>query len=455
MRQLAEAMARIRSAGRIPANSRLSRELDAAAELAPLVARIEAMRRARPLDGGGRPAGLNLDVLWSRWQLVRPTLTSFSRRELRALCWDPRAVDDQTFLDALVEQQLLPHRVPFLRGLWHAYQAHWRLTTAPTIEALFRTRRGGSASAPKWLESVCDIPRLLGQDGPVALGWYLQDALPEAGARLHRLGVTPVGAMGREALRSARQVWLDRLARNSTTGRAPTDLAEGVAGLLSPELVTGDDFRTACERLVMLGEQGSSEFRDALRQFVTGDERLGHPLRSATSGNWIGFSSEAKAAAVRLFAARDLGQFFDILVAGGDDSQKRRQFWARYVESPQLVDFWIACDPADAERLRAHWRDGKPNFFNLVGAPPNHSAFIMRFRSARADVMLAEFSRANNAMYEFDYRTFSEQAGLLEKQRVSFRGLKGTNRRHIHRAGWHRTFEWHLNALGVRPGARE
>jgi hypothetical protein len=280
-------------------------------------------------------------------------------------------------------------------------------------------------------------------------------SLPATEEKLRSFGVTVEGSLGHEALNGARQLWLRRLTGDPKGAFAPALLRFGCDGMLAPALINLDVLRECCEHLLRLIAAGSIEYRNALRQFITSDQRLGHPRRVATRGNWIGFAEEAKSAAVQLFAARDLGTFFDILIGKSGDTQQRRAFWERYVDSPQLVDFAIACDEGDRARLKAYWPDGKPTVARLTGAPWQYSAFVMRFRAQPEDIVIAEMSKANNAMYQFTASVFEDQVGSLEQDRMSFLRLKNRNIAsdwHTHRVGWHGSFASHLKRFGIQPG---
>jgi hypothetical protein len=163
-------------------------------------------------------------------------------------------------------------------------------------------------------------------------------------------------------------------------------------------------------------------------------------------------SEAARQAAVQLFAARDLRVFFDILIGNLQDYQHRRPFWEQYVESPQLVDFAIACDSDDKRKLRANWREGTPDVADLWGAPAGHSAFIMRFRG-REDVVIAEMSQPNKAMYLFSTATFEEKVGTLDGRAFHYDMLRSeppAKARWVHRGNWHSAFGSNLRRYGVQ-----
>lgn len=455
MRQILEALDRMRNAGATGHSGRLAVPLDPDIELRPLIAYLQEAQQTRPLEGGARPSGIDIDALCERWQRSGTSIVGFIRRELRAMCWDVRLAGDPHFLHRLETEGIVPSRMPFLRGIWHAYQSHWPVINAPQIGRLLREGRRSRSNVPRWLKQVCDTPGILDDNATQALATLLLADLPSSRNTLRLLALTPEGKLGAEGLKIARQQWLQLISSDPNGSYVPAVFASGCEGLLAPDLIDAAGLREACERLLLLVAHGSNVYREALRHFITTDERLGHPRRTATRGNWAGFSQEAMAAAVRLFAARDLGTFFDILIGKYGDTQMRRSFWEQYIESPQLVDFAIACDEGDHARLKAHWRDGKPTVARLEGAPWQYSAFVMRFRVYPEDIVIAEMSKANNAMYQFTISVFEDQVGPLEQNRMSFLRLK--NRQvasdwHTHRGDWHYRFASHLRRLGIQPG---
>ena len=455
MRLVSAVLDRLLSAAGVSETGRLSLPLDPAAELRALDSGIEKLRLAGR-GQGGRPPTLDLEALLRRWRSKKPELEGFSVRELRALCWDARTAGDRQFVESLVDRGFLPVRIPMLRGLWHAHQQAWRLPTAGLIEELIKKASKGQERRPRWLEAVATDDQLLTAQAPqgiaavISANWRAQEVLT-------RLSVTPPGQLGRLAMEESIKSWLREIRTSLRDASTDEVIESGAAGILDPNVMPPETFQSAIEALLAIVAKGDGRsIRPTVARLILSDSRLGHPKRVATRGNWVGFSEKAINTAVQLFAARDLKAFFEILIGRNADQQERRRFWERYVESPQLVDFAIACDPHDMRLLRAKSGNERASVARLDLAPDNHSAFIMRF-SGRKDIIIAEMSKANNAMYVFDAEIFEEHVGELERGTFRFRQLKNQTimlDRRSHVPGWHGKFDEDLQRWGIHPGKR-
>lgn len=411
-------------------------------------------------EGAKAPVGIDLDAVWARWRPeAQSPLAAFSTRELRALCWDRRAVSDARFLRALQSAGYIPAKLGFVRGLWHVHQQHWRLPTASALEALFIRAGQQTGHRPKWLRAALELPALFTSEALQAVGRKLFEDLAATASTLEGLGLTADGTLAQQSVAACLEQWFDLLEQFAPeeTDRVTSLLAAGLQGLLASEVVDKDRFRASVERLLRLLSRAGVRYRTGLASWIVNDDRLGHPRRRATSANWAGYSEEAKLAALRLFAAKDIGRFFDILIGKRSDYQGRRAFWERYIESPQFTDYAIACDSKDRVRLVAAWGDGQPDVARLDDAPEEHSAFIMRFRTRDYDLTIVEMSKANNAMYLFNTETFEQSVGSLVRARFSFWALK--NKAHSvdwwsHSVNWEVRFAQKLRGYGIVGGRR-
>lgn len=453
MKGLNAAMDRLDSAAGVAETGRLAQALEPEQELAEFDQRLARLREDHPVGEASEPPRLDVDDLWDRWELERPNVRRFSIRELRALCWDHRAAGDRLFVDRLTNEGFIPTRTAFLRGLWHAHQAHWRLGTSSTVEALVMQAAGQKGYRPRWLASLNEAPDVASPKSPPALARHVPSDWTVR-STLDRFGVTPTGNLGRQAVEHSVQRWLEEVGSASMLGDCASLVEAGHVELLHPELIEHPRFCRAVQELLTLVPKGTPAYRAAVAELILSDKRLGHPKRIATRGNWVGFSDIDIQIAVQLFAARDLRAFFEILIGRGEDEQERRPFWERYVESPQLVDFAIACDPVDMKRLGAKGGSVRASAARMNDAPENHSAFIMRFHG-KHDLVIVEMSKANNAMYVFLASDFEDHVGALEKQHFRFRALKDQSlmqQKMAHRWPWHERFAGELAAWGIRPG---
>lgn len=459
MQKVLDSMRRVRALAAVDVDSRMALTLDAEVELKPLADALVRLREARAVDGAERPVGLDIDDLWARWSSAGQALSTFSLRELRALCWDRRAAEDVRFLEALEASGHVPARLGFLRGLWHSHQHYWRLATAGRLEAYFAAAGARQGHRPRWLESVNALPGVFSNSAPQAVGDAFYKDLYGIGEAFGRLRLSAEGQLAQRALRACRAQWLNVLKPYAEQDHqmVTSILRAGLEGVLSREVTGKDDLLDAVERLLGILARTGARYRQALAEWIVADPRLGHPRRSATSGNWVGVSEDARLAALRLFAAKDIGRFFDILIGRQFDTQRRRPFWEQYIHSPQFIDYAIACDPEDRKRLIAAWTEGVPDVARLNGAPDRHSAFIMRFRTTQYDLMVVEMSRANNAMYLFNTEDFEDRVGTIDRARFLFAALKNRGMavdHWSHMQGWERRFAERLSRYGIYRGPR-
>ena len=459
MKKVLDSMRRVRALAGVDVDSRMALPLDAEVELRPLTDALVRLRETRPVDGAERPVGLDVDALWARWSSSGQNLTRFSLRELRALCWDRRATENEDFLEALEASGFVPTRLGFLRGLWHSHQHHWRLATASRLERYFANAASQPGHQPRWLESVSDLPGVFSNAAPQAVSDAFYKDLDGFAETIGRLRLSAEGQLAQRALRACRAQWLDVLKPYAQQDHqiGPSILRAGLQGILNREVTSKDDFLSVVERLLGLLARSGALYRQALAEWIVADPRLGHPRRTATSGNWVGVSEDARLAALRLFAAKDIGRFFDILIGRQFDTQHRRPFWEQYINSAQFVDYAIACDPEDRKRLIAAWNEGTPDVARLNGAPDRHSAFIMRFRTTQYDLIVVEMSRTNNAMYLFNTEDFEDRVGTIDRARFLFSALK--NRAMAvdhwsHMQGWEPRFTERLSQYGIFRGSR-
>jgi hypothetical protein len=347
---------------------------------------------------------------------------------------------------------MIPTRASLMRGLWFAHQQGWRLPSASQLESLFGEMDRLPGAKPSWLRNTGSVRGLFAAEAAKAVSREVVAALPETAKVLERLRLSADGNLARQAIQGARDAWVEQIRHRTRADDVDELLQRGVTGLLSPAHIYGDEFRRIAEELLLLLPRAGNPFKDAMRRWIVHESRLGHPRRRSTSGNWVGMSEEARQAAVRLFAARDLRVFFDILIGNLQDYQHRRPFWEQYVESPQLVDFAIASDWEDKRKLQANWREGTPETATLLDAPPSHSAFIMRF-NGRHDVIVAEMSQPNNAMYLFETDDFESHVGDLDRLRFKFHQLKNREvaaQYWAHTPGWQERFARKLYELGIQ-----
>ena len=452
MKGLAEGLSRLLAMRGLPVGGRLSVSLDADQEVRGLDEWIERLRESRSIGDSRQPQSIDVDVLWSRWQSTRPDLRSFSKREIRALCWDRRAANDHEFVLAIGGHEQYANSTGLLRGLWHAHQQHWRLATADRVEKMLWAQSKKRGTHPRWLSALLATREILDERAPNALMTRVGRAWRNAPEVLHSYGVREEGQLGSIALRQIRGAWLADVEANRSSPSVAQILQEGVGGVLRPDSTSPEVFRGAVELLMSLTSGSSKAYRDAIAAWILSEPRLGHPLRVKTRGHWVGISEKAKRLAVQLFAARDLKIFFDVLIGAEHDPQRRRMFWEPYAHSEQLTDFAIASDYHDKRRILATLGGSHADVASLESAPSDYSAFIMQFEGHHR-ITVVEISKPNNAMYLFSTADFEARVGSIQRLRFSLHALKDQGvGRHVHGVDWRGKFSLLLARYGVYAG---
>lgn len=447
MQKLLAAMERLTSAAGIAEGGRLGKELDPLIELREFDEQIEQLRKTHAQDDRPALPQTDFDEIWQRWIRVRPDLSTFNHREVRALCWDTRAAADERFVRSLVTSNYIPRVISMLRGLWHSHQEAWRLDTARQIEKQIKIAATSPGYHPSWLKAVGRTQDMLSHKGPIVLEQLLGNTW-DVESVFRPFGVTPKGKLGQRVIDAAIERWLHEVEKRSLVNGACTIVREGYTALTPQELIDDDRFRKVVRQLLLQIPKGSEEYRSTVTALILSDERLGHPKRFTTRSNWIYFTEDIIRIAVHLFAARDLGAFFEILMERGDDEQKRHMFWRSYIESRQLTNFAIACDDEGIDRLKARGTRERTSASRLIGAPPHHSAFIMQFKG-KTDITLVEMSKGGNALYLFLSKDFEQHVGSLEDDEFRFCSLKNRGLmldRWTHRGPWHEKFAEDLAA---------
>lgn len=457
MQRLANALAQLRATSQVSVNGRLAKPLDPDEELSEFDQRLARMRTARSMADAGTPPKVDIDALIARWRADRPRLDGFTKREVRALCWDARAASDPEFVKAVGGIPALATSARLLRGLWYVHERQWRLPTSDLIERLIASRNPKGGGSSRWLRDVRQWPGVLTATAPEAIARKTEEDWRTAWSNLERLGITPDGSLGTVAIDQMVKRWVAEALSFRTSSRGAEAFAAGHEGLLSHPRIGASHFLYAVEALVGGVDRASKAFRERIASWILSDARLGHPARVRTRGNWIGISARTRQLAIQLFAARDLGAFFEVLIGANFDDQRREPFWQRYVTSPQLVNFSIASDWADRRRLVARLGKEQADVAHLNGGPSELSAFVMHF-SGRQEIVIAEMSKANNAMYLYDAGVFERGVGSIqESSKFHYHALKNTSlmlNRYSHTTGWHYTFENILRRYGIFPGSR-
>jgi len=448
-------LARLRAARATPIDSRLSTHLDPDTELEGFERRMEVIRQRPSSSDFEKPPTIDLQELVARWHIGRGDITQFTRREIRAVCWDPTMAGDKNFVAAIASNPAFATNARFLRGLWFAHERRWRLSTANEIENLINSYKLLNGSPPRWIRKVWETSGVLSKDAPAALASAAKADWRAARSRLELMAITADGMLGTRAVEAMIAQWTEALARTRVAEEGVELFDAGHEGLLSDRKLPTALFMECVEQFVGAVSRIGEPYRQRIADWIVSDERLGHPARRRTRGNWAGISEKTRQLAVQLFAARDLGAFFQVLIGTRDDPQSRRRFWERYVDSPQLINFAIASDDNDRRKLLASLGKDRADVARLRDAPTDHSAFLMQFRTREYDIVIAEMSKENNSMFIYNTAAFEEHVGELQDFQFTFRELKSKSvsfdqKRHV--GEWHGRFAVFLAYYGIYPG---
>lgn len=430
----------------------MGRSLDPAVELAGFDRRLARLREHPGYAATDAPPAIDLTELIERWTASSGDITRFTRREIRAMCWSTALASDRKFIAVISANPQFSNSIRLLRGLWFAHERKWRLPTSFEIETLITSYKLSRGPRPKWIRTVLATHGVLGAEAPNALAAAARVNLRDAKKILEDHAISSDGVLGNRALEAMVEQWI----RSSIEARTVHDRIEifdaGREGILSDPQFPKDLFAQVVEHFVGAVAKSGEPYRQRIADWIVTDERLGHPARRRTRGNWAGISERTRQLAVQLFAARDLGAFFQVLIGTRDDVQHRRRFWEKYVESPQLINFAIASDPNDRKKLIASLGKDRAYVAQLLDAPSDHSAFLMQFRTREYDIVVAEMSKANNSMYIYNTAAFEEHVGELQDSHFTFRQLKSMTvsfdqKRHV--GEWHDRFAHFLAYYGI------
>jgi hypothetical protein len=192
-----------------------------------------------------------------------------------------------------------------------------------------------------------------------------------------------------------------------------------------------------------------SGFQEALSKFVLSDTRLGDPRLSRNTKNWIGIP-EAHQRFLQWLSTADMHFFFEHVLPYGQDPQRRKAFWLRYVSRVQRSRPLLNND--DEVRLRTLMRsqhEQMGHVGHISGRVP--SAFLLDFGA----VVVVEFSRVNNACYLYEksnvqkvipdfwtHKPFTRDG--LKKRLLAAETIS-------HTTGWQTHFAQSLARYGIRP----
>lgn len=186
------------------------------------------------------------------------------------------------------------------------------------------------------------------------------------------------------------------------------------------------------------------EFRDFLLDY----KELGDPRADGGMFKWKGVPESVRQKVSEWFSQEDIRVFFDVFFDEGNDTQGRKEFWIQYAYQVQRTRVLVCQnDLGKRNRLSKNMRQS-----STVGTlkDGDGSAFVMDFGS----LLVVEFSRANNACYF--YLPDSKASVVGNFWSPIFRSSELKDRdvgRHFphHHQVWQKNFIRELALLGLRP----
>ena len=369
------------------------------------------------------------------------------RRDVAALCWEPQIACSSEFAPLLSDQ--VPLRRRALRGLMNSYHQRW-YSRSPEVESLLKrslsTMPKPRGILARWLANAVELV------GPLAVNELAENCLKARSsvtARLSEWGLSGNSQFGVEAA--------GRLARLVTeTGNAVSAFNYAM-GTFFPEddaLIEPARWGEAFHRLVTNTRLTSdAQHRQDLVDLALKTRKLDDPRLRL--GQWQNVPPAARDIVMQWLSEEDLRFFFDLLMQGRADPQRRSSFWVKYVN--RAIRSRVVVGERDYTRLRPKLDEIRARGRTYArmkgagGANAHVSAFIMDF----GEVTIVEFSQPNSACYIYEndprnpYLDFTQQvfdwSQLKNRQRGEYHA-------HVHPPGnWHAEFRRVLAQHGVRP----
>jgi len=386
---------------------------------------------------------------WQRY-LSTQDQTQLERRALRRLCWDPEIAATTEFLH-LLEKYDRPLSAPMILGLLGVYHHLWRTQNS-----------GLEQCVAKWLRNYQGYNQVLLHLAKVADEVVGQQAAAQAAVRYTANGKGSARelliqrglALDTPYASAVAEAFLNRALRKLEHTKGVQEIR-----FLCEELIPADRdllpfqiIANAVKGGIKLASLNSSnpELRDIAKNFVLLEPKLGDPRRHP--GRWDNNRLSTEAEIVKSWLSEeDLKFFFDLIMEGQEDRQRRREFWLQYVH--RVKNSRVAIGEVDRQRLRLQLNGLRERGRTYASLDDwNASAFVMDFGSA----IVVEFSQTGNAcsVYEAN-KTSRGQIGDLQADRFFRSKLKKRPRspgwfRHDADGNWMFAVQQYLARFGIR-----
>jgi hypothetical protein len=454
MTGILEAFERFRAARKTSVGWGLGTPVSPEVELRSVIGAVEALEAGNVRDP--RPSRSVLQEAKAAYGSADARLDHLTTRQIRALCWDPDSAMEPAFVRGIAAHPALFQNRRWIEGLLDSYLVRWRSMPQPdACEHLLRRAveafRGRSPRIDMY-RSVAS--RLFSGSAPQWLGELIVSERRTVPETLREWRVEPSTGLGEAAANAAVVEWTRRF--NEKKGTLVGATAYGWFRQLTQELLVSDligpeAIADAVSCLVLWDQAVQDErIHEDLRTFLITDRRFGDPRVPNRKTIWDLCARDARQRAIGWLAKGDLLFFFKFVIQ--HDPHGRKDFWLRYISS--AIDGHVALCEQDAARLRAEVKE-RLSYSSVIGGQGT-SAFLMRFRGAREDLLCIEFSKTGNALYIHNADRFIARCKSIRGRDFDLRAdLKNSSTsvyQAVHANAWTHGVQAFLASNGVRPG---
>jgi hypothetical protein len=392
-----------------------------------------------------------------RYQAAGNKLSVFSLREIRTMSWDSELLASAAFRSQLAEYVRNGEIRPSLLVLSKVYFSNWGKHVQPEIfEQILRILANAqSGYTPLMQRYKRDSSSIFSGDAHAFLGGHVhsstEKSVPNVLAEWEVPATTPLAS-------AVSDNFVNRTLADFCGGK--TYVLEAMIPTLCLPATTAKTLQRAVEQLILSEHTDRSEIvRKKIEAFVLDDDRVGDPRLQHNMPKWVGVDPAAQRKFKTWRATKDLVFFFNNVLREENDPHGRKDFWLRYVE--RVEDSVVALCPTDFQRLRLVLSNEQVHHCRITDNL-QVSCFIMRFRGAKEDLVVTEFSNAGKVRF-ISYDAFVKNVGSMNKSEFRLKELRtddGAIASYVHtrNVDWHtRSRHWERNAantlasFGIRP----
>jgi hypothetical protein len=388
---------------------------DPKVELRKLDAAVTELKAAaaslRPPDPG------KIKDLASRCKAADYRLAGFELRDIRLMSWDSELLGNEVFRSQLAEYVRSAKIKPNLLVLSKVYFSNWGKHAQPEIfEQMLRILANAQGGYTPLLRRYKDhASSLFDSKAHVFLGRLVFTGQQSVPSILSDWDISPATPLASAVIDN----FVDRGLSDFCGGQ--TSSVDALISTLSLPATGAKTFQRAAERLILSEQTDRSDgVRKKIETFVLDQQRLGDPRLQHNLPKWVGIDPAAQRKFKTWRATKDLVFFFNNVMRQGSDPHGRKDFWLRYVN--QVEDSVVALCPSDLQRLTLALSSEQVHHCKII-ENQQVSCFMMRFRGAKEDLVVAEFSNVGRVRF-FSYDSFVKNVGSMNKTEFRLKELK-------------------------------